>query len=228
VTSENIIALTNVTVGYGLTVVLNQVNWTIQRGESWYVIGRNGAGKSTLLATILGRLPVLAGQLQKNRRLVMGTVPQHCRLINSMPVTIREFVGLGLFSKNSRERKSCVTRALDRCDLQTIADSQVLRVSGGQRRRAMIAQSLALQPDVLVLDEPSAGLDTTAEQELLALIDQLRAEGVTIIYITHDLLLVAKQSHRVALIANGTLQEIKPMMCCINDAPDMTSGTDDA
>ncbi len=207
-TSENIIALTNVTVGYGSTAVLNQVNWTIQRGESWYVIGRNGSGKSTLLAAILGRLPILAGQLQRTPHLVTGSVPQHLRLLRTMPVTIREFVGLGLFSKNRGEQQLCINKALDRCGLQSVAESQVWRVSGGQRRRAMIAQSLALQPDVLVLDEPSAGLDATAEQELITLIDQLRANGVTIIYITHDLSLAASQSHRVALIANGTLQEI--------------------
>ncbi len=226
-TSENIFALTNVTVGYGSTAVLTQVNWTVQRGQSWYVIGRNGSGKSTLLATMLGRLPVLAGQLQRSPRLVMGSVPQHCRMVTSMPVTIREFVGFGLFSKSRSERQLCVTQALDRCGLQAVAKSQIWRVSGGQRRRAMIAQSLALQPNVLALDEPCAGLDATAEQELLTLIDQLRAEGVTIIYITHDLLLAGSQSHRVALIANGTLKEINPMMCGINDALGTTSVTGD-
>ena len=226
-TSENIFALTNVTVGYGSTAVLTQVNWTIERGQSWYVIGRNGSGKSTLLATMLERLPLIAGRLQRSSQLVMGSVPQHCRLANNIPVTIREFVGFGLFSKSRSERQLRVTQALDRCGLQSVANSQVWRVSGGQRRRAMIAQSLALQPNVLALDEPCAGLDATAEQELLALIDQLRADGVTIIYITHDLLLAAGQSHRVALIANGTLQEINPMMCCINGAPATTAVTGD-
>jgi ABC-type Mn2+/Zn2+ transport system ATPase subunit len=208
VTNKNIIALTNVTVGYGSTAVLTQVNWTIQRGQSWYVIGRNGTGKSTLLATILGRLPLLAGQLQRAPHLITGSVPQHCRLVSTMPVTIREFVGFGLFAKTIAERQLLINTALERCGLSAVAESQVWRVSGGQRRRAMIAQSLALQPDLLALDEPSAGLDTTAEHELLTLINQLRAEGVTIIYITHDLLLAAHQGHRVALIMNRTLREI--------------------
>lgn len=206
-----LIHLNEVTAGHTEKTVLKAVTWSVRRGDAWYVVGRNGAGKSTLLATALGRLPTQSGQLYHHPNLRVGSVPQYCGLVRELPVTVAEFVGLGLLNVVRTQRAMLVQNALASCGLKALADSQVWRVSGGERRRAMIARALALQPNLLALDEPSAGLDVTAERDLMMLLRRLRNDGVTVICITHDLQLAATQASHVAVIANGTLREVAPL-----------------
>lgn len=210
-TDDLLIHLNEVTAGHTGKPVLKAVTWSVRRGDAWYVVGRNGAGKSTLLATALGRLPTQSGQLHHHPNLRVGSVPQYCGLVRELPVTVAEFVGLGLLNVVRTQRAMLVQNALTSCGLTALADSQVWRVSGGERRRAMIARALALQPNLLALDEPSAGLDATAERDLMMLLRRLRNDGVTVICITHDLHLAATQASHVAMIANGTLREVAPL-----------------
>jgi ABC-type Mn2+/Zn2+ transport system ATPase subunit len=210
VPNRPLIQLTDVVAGHGAKTVLTGVNWAVRRGQAWYVVGRNGAGKSTLLATALGRCPALAGQVQRHSGLVAGSVPQQCGLVSELPVTIAEFVGLGLVDVPSTRRAERVADALMMCGLTSLARCQVWRVSSGERRRAMIARALVLRPNLLALDEPNAGLDAIAERELLALLIRLRGVDVTVICITHDWSVAAAQASHVAVIADGTLREVAP------------------
>lgn len=207
---DPLIQCTDVSVGHGSTPVLSKVNWTVHRGQMWSVIGRNGAGKSTLLATVLGRLPTLSGHLRRLPGLVTGSVPQQCGLTTNLPVTVREFVELGLFAIPRKQRQSLVNAALMTCGISALAGCQVWRVSGGERQRAMIARALATRPSLLALDEPCAGLDAVAESELMKVLRRLSADGVAVIYITHDRYLAATQSSHVAVIDHGTLLEMEP------------------
>lgn len=207
---DHLIQMSNVTVGYAAKPVLTGVTWTVQRGQAWYVVGRNGAGKSTLLATALGRLSPTSGVVHRHSHLNAASIPQQCHLITDLPVTLHEFVGLGLIMPSSPLRRQLVDTALATCGLTGLANRQVWQVSGGERRRAMIARALALRPEILVLDEPAAGLDAESERDLLGLLQRLRADGVTVIYVTHDLHLAATQATHVAAITNGRLTVIAP------------------
>ena len=208
--ADPLIQCTDMSVGHGTLPVLSKVNWTVHRGQTWSVIGRNGVGKSTLLATVLGRLPPLCGHLRRLPGLVTGSVPQQCGLVTNLPVTVREFVELGLFAIPRKQRQSLVNAALMTCDISALASCQVWQVSGGERQRAMIARALATRPSLLALDEPCAGLDAVAESELMEVLRRLSADGVAVIYITHDIHLAATQSSHVAVIDQGTLREIEP------------------
>lgn len=207
---DPLIQCTDVSVGHGATPVLSKVNWAVHRGQMWSVIGRNGVGKSTLLATALGRLPTLSGQLRRLPGLVTGSVPQQCGLTTNLPVTVREFVELGLFAIPRKQRQSLINAALMTCGISALASCQVWRVSGGERQRAMIARALATRPNLLALDEPCAGLDAVAESELMKVLRRLSGDGVAVIYITHDTHLAATQSSHVAVIDQGTLLEMEP------------------
>jgi len=209
-TDQTLIAMTAASVGYDGVAVLRGITWSVSAGQAWFLIGRNGAGKSTLLATAIGRLAPLAGEVRRRPGLVIASVPQHCNLTHDLPVTVTEFVGSALVDLTRAERSACVTTALATCGLTQVADRQMWRISGGERRRAMIARAVGRRPDLLALDEPFAGLDADGERDLMALLNRLRGEGVTIICITHDWALAAAQASQVAMIAEGTLREIAP------------------
>lgn len=206
--SEVLFQLLGATVGHGTTPVVREVDWTVRRGESWCLVGRNGTGKSTLLATALGRLPSLAGQVTRRSGLIAGSIPQECGVVPDLPVTVREFVGMGLTSGSVGSRRAAVDAALDECQLTPLATRQVWHLSGGERRRAMIARALAQGPELLALDEPSAGLDVAAEEDLVAILRRLSGNGVTLICVTHHPTLVAALATRVAEVDGGRLREI--------------------
>jgi ABC-type Mn2+/Zn2+ transport system ATPase subunit len=197
-----------VTVGHGTTAVVRQVEWTVRRGDAWCLIGSNGTGKSTLLATALGRLPSLAGQVTRRSGLLAGSIPQDCGVVSDLPVTVRELVGMGLTSGSAKSRRAAVDAAMSECQLTPLASRQVWRLSGGERRRAMIARALAQGPELLALDEPSAGLDVAAEEDLVAILRRLSANGVTLICITHHRALVAALATQVAEVDGGRLREV--------------------
>lgn len=197
-----------VTVGHGTTAVVQKVEWTVRRGESWCLIGRNGTGKSTILATALGRLPPLAGQVTRRSGLIAGSIPQECGLVPDLPVTVREFIGMGLTSGSVSSRRVAVDAALGECQLTPLATRQIWHLSGGERRRAMIARALAQGPELLALDEPGAGLDVAAEEDLVAILRRLSGNGVTLICITHHPTLVAALATHVAEVDAGRLREV--------------------
>lgn len=197
-----------VTVGHGTTAVVQKVEWTVRRGESWCLIGRNGTGKSTILATALGRLPPLAGQVTRRSGLIAGSIPQECGLVPDLPVTVREFIGMGLTSGSVSSRRVAVDVALGECQLTPLATRQIWHLSGGERRRAMIARALAQGPELLALDEPGAGLDVAAEEDLVAILRRLSGNGVTLICITHHPTLVAALATHVAEVDAGRLREV--------------------
>ena len=195
---------------YGGQVVLREVTLTVMPGEAWFVIGPNGAGKSTLLKAMLGLLAPRSGDLALCRTLDdrsrLGFVPQRLDLPATVPTTVREFVALGFtglgLARSERQRRQAA--ALDQVGLTTALDAAMEDLSGGQRQRAAIARALVRDPLLLVVDEPTTGLDLVAERDLLALLRTLnRDRGLTIVFVAHDLGLVAAHATHVALVAAG-------------------------
>ncbi len=207
---EVIIRTAGLRLGYGQRIVLTQVDFQMRQGEFWFFIGPNGEGKTTLLRAILGLLRPQAGQLwvhpELGQRQRIGFVPQRCDINPTLPTTVREFVLLGLVGIDTDRREAAVRLgwALERVGLGGLAEKDYWSLSGGQRQRALVARALVRRPSVLILDEPTNGLDLVAEDAALRLLAALnRKEHQTLLFVTHNLAIAARYATHIALFHAG-------------------------
>jgi len=228
--TEPIISLSHVNAGYPGAVILRDVSFDIARGEIFILLGGSGCGKSTLLKHMIGLNPVLAGKLvvagmewgAKTRELLtrrIGVMYQSGALFGSM--TCLENVMLPLEEFSKLKRKARVERAMELLGAVELADAagkMPSEISGGMRKRVAIARAMALDPEVVFLDEPSAGLDPVTSCALDELILRLRAErGMTFVVVTHELPSIFKIADRAAMfdkarggmVALGAPRELK-------------------
>ena len=206
--TDIVLQTTNLSVGSGNFVVLGRINLTIRTGELWFVLGRNGAGKTTLLQTLLGLLKPQTGRLYRHIPNGVGFVPQRCDINPTLPITVREFVGLGLVGTglNRATRREYLDRALSMLDLDQHKHQNYWTLSGGQRQRALVARALVRRPALLILDEPTNNLDLTAENDFLqTLTDIHRQENNTCLFVTHNLGIAERYATHIGLVAQGTL-----------------------
>lgn len=216
--SPTLFTASDLSIGYGGRAIVSGIDLTVRCGDYWLALGANGEGKSTFVQTLLGSLRPLGGRLDfragHQRHRAIGFVPQSSRLPQSLPTTLREvvhlgMVNLGLPGKVQRER---VEQALAQVLLADRANASFHTLSGGQQQRAMIARALVRQPQLLLLDEPTTGLDIMAEGALLDCVAALNKESaLTVILVTHDLSLVDRYASHVMLFRDGRL---------INGAPE--------
>lgn len=204
--------------GYaGARSAVNQVGFTVQAGESVAVLGPNGAGKSTLFKAIVGLIPHTSGHISLHgedcvtSHTMVGYVPQREAIDWSFPATVYDTVMMGRARHMGwmrwprRVDRDAVIHALKRVSMVDFRERQIGQLSGGQRRRVFIARALAQETDVLLLDEPFAGVDAAAAEEIMHVLDALHADGVTIILATHDMRLAAERFDKMLLI-NRTVQ----------------------
>ncbi|MBU1107030.1 MAG: ATP-binding cassette domain-containing protein [Candidatus Riflebacteria bacterium] len=190
-----IISCQNLSVGYGEEAVLSGINLQIRSGSFLPFIGPNGVGKTTLLRTILGFLPLLAGELiHPFAQQPPGYVPQVSTLDRLYPVTAREVVCMGLYPRLGPWRRADkamnqeVDSYLERFNLMRHAHRPLEELSGGMRQKIMIARALVGGADVLIMDEPAAGLDEQSEFDLVTLLHQLaRHDGKTVLFAQHSI-----------------------------------------
>lgn len=207
--AEPLLAARGLALGYGEVAVLRDVTLSVRAGEFWCWIGPNGSGKSTLLRAFLGLLEPLAGRLERAARLQdrtrIGYVPQRSELSDALPTTVRELVELGLVRTRARRaaREAAVHWALEQVDLAPMARRSVWSLSGGQRQRALLARALVRRPELLVLDEPTEGLDAPTHEALLRTVDALQREGLTLLVVTHRLEIARERADHVALFVDG-------------------------
>ena len=194
------------------------VSLEVNPGSLLAVAGPNGAGKTTLLRLLSGSLVPQEGEVRLDDRLLgdlgdreraraVAVVPQSES--SPFPVTVREMVGMGRYAHlgpwegvGSRDR-DVVAEALERCAVAPLAGRQMGELSGGERQRARIARALAQEAPVLLLDEPTAGLDLRYRMELFHLLQELRADGLALLVVTHDLNLSARFADRLLLLDRG-------------------------
>jgi len=207
---EPLIAARGLALGYGDQAVVRDVTLAVRAGEFWCWIGPNGCGKSTLLRGLLGLLPPLAGALDVAPRLAdharIGYVPQRGELNGALPTTVRELVALGLVrSRVPRgERAEAVQSALAQVGLSELAERSFWSLSGGQRQRALLARALVRRPELLLLDEPTEGLDVATQQALLATLDDLhRSARIALVVVTHRHEIARDHADHVARFADG-------------------------
>jgi zinc transport system ATP-binding protein len=204
-------------IGYGDRPVIRDLDFELVAGEVVAVLGVNGSGKSTLIRGILGLAPFMAGTLelfgtpapQFHARHRIGYVPQRHTVVGGIPSTVREVVssgrlaGRGPFARMRAQDRTAVTTAIDLVRLQEKADTNVAQLSGGQQRRVLIARALAAQPDVLVLDEPTAGVDTANQVILAATLERLVTTGTTLLLVAHELGPLEPLISRVVVMRDG-------------------------
>jgi len=179
-------------VRYGETVALTGVNLQLPAGSSLAVIGPNGSGKSTLLSAIAGITPPFAGTISWGGE-APALVLQSTSVDRSLPITVSDTIGLGrypklgLFRRFSGEDRSAVSQTMERLHILDLAGKQLHDLSGGQRQRVLVAQGLAQQSDLLLLDEPVTGLDVASRGLILDVIHDEVMHGNSVIVTTHDL-----------------------------------------
>jgi len=202
----------NLDLGYGKRVVLKGVNGEIRRGNFLGIVGPNGSGKTTLLKTILGWIKPLSGQLQSDSSLRYGYVPQRNVIDALYPLTALEIVLMGLYgAKSAWKRVSDADRkeafeALQKVGLGEKAALLFHELSGGQQQRVLLARAIVSRPDVLILDEPTNGMDLVSEASVMETVRTIHESGMTVIIVTHLLHVVAQYATELGLIKEDRIE----------------------
>ena len=205
--------------------MLADVDLAVERGQFVAIAGPNGGGKTTLLRLVLGLERPNAGEallfgesaVDFSRRETIGYLAQRAELGVSAPATVREVVAagrlprVGLLRRAGREDREKIEEAIARVGLTAVAGRPLSRLSGGQQQRAFIAKALAAEPELLVLDEPTTGVDAEAQEAFAALLDRLHRElGVTILYVSHEFGAVERFVERIVLVRGGIVFDGSP------------------
>ncbi|MCD4784714.1 MAG: metal ABC transporter ATP-binding protein [Candidatus Eremiobacteraeota bacterium] len=209
---KRLLEFRNVLLGYGGKAVLPEINLTVYEKDFLGVVGPNGAGKTTLLKAILGLIKPIEGHIIHHKNHRYGYVPQREKVDEMFPLTARDIVMMSRFPLCSaifppgKSDREAVQSALEMVGISDIADKLFRSLSGGQKQRTLIARALATQPDILILDEPTNGMDIRAEKSTMDLISELNGKGITVIMVTHLLNLVANRANKLVLLNEHILQ----------------------
>ena len=190
------------TQGVGVSVgsrrILRDVDLSVRRREIVTVVGPNGSGKTTLLKVLIGAQPPSEGVVVREAGLKIGYVPQRLAIDQAMPLTVARWLGLsGSTAKESR------LQIAERVGISALFEQQMTSLSGGEFQRALLAQALLVRPDLLVLDEPTQGLDQPAVASFYGLIEEVREDlDCAVLMVSHDLHVVMRSSDHVICL-NG-------------------------
>lgn len=205
-----LITLDNLAIGYDGQAILSGISLTVADGSFTAILGTNGSGKSTLLKTLLRLQPPVNGQIRFGMTPVFGYVPQAIQFDPLYPLTGFDVALMGTFGRvkparfPSHNEREFVRECLRATAADEFAWKKFSALSGGQKQRVLIARALAAKPNVLVLDEPTAGVDVAATHALLEFISQIHRERqLTVLLVTHDLPLVRKHAQQVIWLHQG-------------------------
>jgi len=227
--NDVVISCEHLSVAYQDKLALENITFNIHRGQFWGILGPNGSGKTTLLRTMLGLIEPLSGSVRlfgcSPRQLgvlrdKIGYVPQYAQIDFNFPLKVRDMVMLGRSRKMGVGRRPgsddwrAVDQALAKVEMTDLEERQIGRLSGGQRQRALIARALALEPELLMLDEPTAALDVGATEVFYEWIHHMHQQmKITLLLVSHDVGVVSRYVSAVAclnkrLVAHGLPQEV--------------------
>ncbi len=226
VTFEPAVFFEEVTVKLGGVSILDRVTASVPRGGCTSIVGPNGAGKTTLLLALLGEVPYrgeihFSSKINKNLR--MGYVPQRLTFDRGIPITVNEFMNLGFQDKPlwlglKTDLKKRTRKQLALVKAEHLTERKLGALSGGELQRVLLALALAQEPDLLVLDEPAAGVDLHGEHVFCELLDKLRAElGFTQLMVSHDLATVTHHATHVICLNHRVAAEGPPCEALTDD-----------
>ena len=194
----SLLSAEHVCVRYGDAEVLHDISLSVAPGEIVTILGPNGSGKSTLLRALLGIVPVAEGRILRQAGLRIGYVPQKLAVERTMPITVRRFLSLPDRVSDRAAKEALVRVGMEGQDRQQLSD-----LSGGQLQRVLLARALLEGPGLLMLDEPTQGLDQPGEASFYRLIEEVRRDtGAAVLMVSHDLHVVMAASDRVICL-NG-------------------------
>ncbi|MGW1914891.1 metal ABC transporter ATP-binding protein [Streptomyces sp. NPDC002076] len=222
-TSEPVISLRGVTAELGARPVLRGIDFTVHRGEVVALLGANGSGKSTAIRTIIGQVPLSGGTIElfaTPRRAFrdwarVGYVPQRTTAAGGVPATVTEIVSSGRLSRTRfgvfrRTDLEAVHRALELVGMADRAKDSVNALSGGQHQRVLIARALVAEPELLIMDEPMAGVDLASQEVLARTLKQQVDAGATVLLVLHELGPLEPLIDRAVVLRDG---------CVLHDGP---------
>ncbi|MFV0332822.1 MAG: metal ABC transporter ATP-binding protein [Tropicimonas sp.] len=205
-----LIAARGLKVRRGSHLALKDVDFTISRGEIVTIVGPNGSGKSTLLRALIGAIRPEAGSIRRADGLRIGYVPQKLHIDAGLPLTIGRFLCLP-----TRHPAARIAEALRRAGLPDLHERQMSVLSGGQFQRVLLARALLERPDLLILDEPTQGLDQRGSADFYGQVEEVRREmGCAVLMVSHELHVVMSASDRVICL-NGHV--------CCSGAPEVVA-----
>jgi zinc transport system ATP-binding protein len=225
---QTVVELRDATVGYGARMVLRRVNLTVYAGETVAVLGANGSGKSTLIRAILDLVPLVSGQvrlfgvdrgshaMRRNWRRI-GYVPQRLGAGGGVPATVGEVVSSGRLGTRGLLRwagprdRAAVTAALRSVGLLDRVNDPVASLSGGQQQRTLIARALAAEPELLILDEPTAGVDAASQDAFAAALETFVGNRGSVLLVAHELGPLEPLVTRAVVVHNGAVAHDGPV-----------------
>ena len=209
----------NLTLGYNSNIVLENVSFTVEKGDYLCIIGENGSGKTTLMKTILRLQKPLEGQISTGDGVLpdeIGYLPQQTQVQRDFPASVWEIVLSGCQSRCGRRpfynkaEKQLAVEAMKRMEIESLAKRCYRELSGGQQQRVLLARALCAAQKMLLLDEPVSGLDPSVTQEMYELIEQLHKDGITIMMITHDVEAAKKYATKILKVQDKSALFISP------------------
>ena len=186
----------NVSLGYEGKPIVTGLDFEVNEGDYLCIIGENGSGKSTLMKSLLGQKSVISGKIVFDKSLdrkEIGYLPQQTVVQKDFPASVREIVlsgclnGCGLRPFYSAAQKKLAIENMEKLGISDIADKCYRELSGGQQQRVLLARALCATKKLLILDEPVAGLDPIVTQNLYSMINEINANGITVIMVSHDM-----------------------------------------
>ena len=203
----------NLTLGYNSNVILENVSFSVEKGDYLCIIGENGSGKTTLMKTILRLEKPLKGQISTGDGVLpdeIGYLPQQTQVQRDFPASVWEIVLSGCQSRCGKrpfyikEEKQLAVEAMKRMEITDLSKRCYRELSGGQQQRVLLARALCAAQKMLLLDEPVSGLDPSVTQEMYELIEQLHKDGITIMMITHDVEAAKKYATKILKVQDKT------------------------
>lgn len=214
-TAQLVVKLENVSFSYGGPLVLERINLELERGEFLGVVGPNAGGKSTMLKIILGLLEPTSGQVSvlgkrpAEGRRAIGYVPQYPPFSRDFPISVEHTVLMGRLGKTrfmgplDATGRVVARQAMREAEVLDLAKRRLSTLSGGQLQRVLVARALACEPEILILDEPTANIDLRVETDIFDLLKRLN-RSMTIVVVSHDIAFISQYVNRVACL-NRTL-----------------------
>jgi zinc transport system ATP-binding protein len=210
----SLIRADHVSLAYGRQTVLSDVSLAIEPGEIVTLVGPNGSGKSSLVKVLTGQIRPDAGQVRRKPELRLGYVPQKLAIDQSLPMTVLRFLNLP-----RRRDPEAIRRAATETGIEGLEQRQVADLSGGQMQRVLLARALLVSPELLILDEPTQGLDQPGEAAFYRHLERLRDSlGCAVFMVSHDLHVVMSASDRVICLNHHVCCEGTPKV--VRDAPE--------